>query len=183
MLVEVVLDGLNAPLIPIGKPVTVKTTAEARSTGFTIVSVVMLLLPPTSRVILLFVDVRVKLGAGRVNCTVTLEDRLPEVPLIVRGYIPDAEPAPTASDREPVVEIVLGVKDAVTPAGRPLMDRATLPLKPFMRDTAIKSLLLDPAETVRLLACAEIVKLGVGIVTWIEVDAEEFAEVPLMVTV
>ncbi len=76
-----------------------------------------------------------------------------------------------------------GVKDAVSPAGRPLMDRATLPLKPFTGDTVIESLPLDPAGTVRLAACTESVKLGAGTVIWSEVDAEEFAEVPLMATV
>ncbi len=85
MLVEEVLDGLNALLIPPGKPVIDKATAEARPTGFTTVRVVAALLPPTSKVIMLFADARVKLGAGTVNCTVTDDDRLPEVPLIVRG--------------------------------------------------------------------------------------------------
>lgn len=180
---EVVLDGLKALLIPIGKPVTDKATAEGRFTGLTSVSTVVPLLPPTSKVILLFADERVKLGAGMVNCNVTVEDRLPEVPLIVRGYVPDAVADPTASDKEPVFEIVAGVKDAVTPAGRPLIDRATLAVKPFKGDTVIKSLLLDPAGTVRLVACTESVKLGAGTVTWSEVDAEELAEVPMMATV
>ena len=49
------------------------------------------------------------------------------------------------------VVALAGLKDAVTPAGRPLAIRLTAPAKPLRADTAIVLLPLVPATTLTLL--------------------------------
>lgn len=63
--------------------------------------------------------------------------RLPEIPVTVTVAEPIVAVAEAVRVRmlEPVV--VAGVKDAVTPAGRPLAARLTAPLKPFRLITLI----------------------------------------------
>jgi len=72
-------------------------------------------------------------GALTTRVTAAECDRLPLVPVIVRGYVPTAVVA--------VVEIVsvelpepatdAGLKLAVAPVGSPLTLRLTVPVKPF----------------------------------------------------
>src|SRR5690349_5534353 len=73
----------------------------------------------------------VKLGACTLNVMVLVTTRLPEVPVIVRGYVPPrAEPlASKVSTLVPEVGFV--PHEAVTPLGRPVTARFTLPLKPY----------------------------------------------------
>ena len=69
-------------------------------------------------------------GTFTVRESVVLADKLPDVPLIVTVAVPVAAvlEAVKVSVLAPVVE--LGLKDAVTPLGRPDAARATLPLNP-----------------------------------------------------
>ena len=82
-----------------------------------------------------------------------------------------------------VVLVVAGLNAAVTPLGRPETDKATLAASP----TGVPMLILlvavaPPMESVRLLAEADRVKLGTGMVTVRTVEAEAVADVPLTVT-
>ena len=74
---------------------------------------------------------KVKLGAETVTAVVVLAVKLPEVPVIVRVEVPGLAEllAVRVSMLEPVVG--LGLKDAVTPLGRPVTAKCTLPLNPL----------------------------------------------------
>src|SRR5215467_5441786 len=83
----------------------------------------------------------------------------------------------------PVVEA--GLKLAVTPAGKPLAVRATVPAKPLIGVTVIVLLPLAPWATVRLAGLADSEKSGVTLVTvsaivvvWVRLPL-----VPVIVTV
>ena len=57
--------------------------------------------------------------------------KLPEVPVMVTVNVPvDAVP-PAVRVSVLVLVVLLGLKDAVTPVGRPEADKLTLALKPF----------------------------------------------------
>jgi hypothetical protein len=121
---------------------------------------------------------------GMVRETVVVWLRLPEVPVIVSVDVPVAAVAPTVSVRELVVVAVPGLKDAVTPFGRPDADKLTLPVKPFRGATAMVLEPLNPWATVRLLGDAERLKFAgtptarETVVVWLRLP-----EVPVIVTV
>ena len=57
--------------------------------------------------------------------------RLPEVPVMVTVAVPNAAVLVAVRVSVLVVVVLLGLNNAVTPAGRPEAARLTLPLKPF----------------------------------------------------
>lgn len=85
---------------------------------------------------------------------------LPDVPRMVTVAAPMPAPvlAVSVNALEPVV--LLGLKDAVTPLGRPDADRLTLPLNPFCCVTVIVLVPLVPCMIVKLLGDVESEKLG-----------------------
>ena len=80
----------------------------------------------------------VKLCGEIVTGTIVVAFRLPEVPVSVRLYSPRAAVllAFNVSVLEPVA-VGFGEKEAVTPLGRPEMEKVTLPVKPFWGLTEI----------------------------------------------
>lgn len=58
-------------------------------------------------------------------------DKLPDVPVMVTVTVPVAAVLPAFSVKMLVLEVLLGLKDAVTPLGSPDANKLTLPLKPF----------------------------------------------------
>ena len=58
-----------------------------------------------------------------------------------------------------VLVVLLGLSEAVTPAGRPETDKLMVPLKPFSRLTLMVLAPLDPCGIVKLFGDAERVKL------------------------
>jgi hypothetical protein len=82
-----------------------------------------------------------KLGGRRftVNAMVVLAVRLPEVPVMVTVDVPTVAEllAVSVSTLEAVAGLV--PKDAVTPLGKPVAARVTLPLNPFAPVTVIVS--------------------------------------------
>ena len=76
---------------------------------------------------------------------------------------------------EPVA--LAGLKDAVTPFGRPLAEKETAPLKPFAGTTVIATFPLAPGATLRLGGAAVSVKLGgaatvsVSVTVWVKLPA------------
>ncbi len=66
------------------------------------------------------------------------------MPVIVTVDVPVAAPLLAVSVNVLVVVVLLGLNDAVTPLGRPEVDRATLPLKPFCGVTVIVLVPLVP---------------------------------------
>jgi len=90
--------------------------------------------------------------------------KLPEVPVMVTVTIPVVAVLLAASVKVLVAVAGFGLKDAVTPLGKPEADRLTLPLKPFCGVTAIVVAPLAPCVIVTLLGDVERVKLGAGAV-------------------
>ena len=100
--------------------------------------------------------------AVTVRETVVVFDRLPDTPVMVIVAVPAA--AVLIAIRVNVLALVatLGLKDAVTPVGRPDADKLTLLLKPFCGMTVIVLVPLAPCATVTLLGDAESEKFGGG---------------------
>jgi hypothetical protein len=121
--------------------------------------------PPCVIVTLVGEAPRVKLGvtaALTVRLTVVVCVKLPEVPVIVTVAAPVV--ALPLAVKVSVVELVegFGLKAAVTPLGKPVAEKVTLPLKPFVGATEI--VLVPPAPPcviVTLEGEAESVKFGV----------------------
>jgi len=85
-----------------------------------------------------------------------------------------------------VVVVLAGLNDAVTPAGSPEAERATLPLKPLIAVTVIVLLPLLPWVTVKLAGEADKPKSGTGTgftVRVIVVVCVRLPDVPVTVTV
>lgn len=127
---------------------------------------------------------------GSVGSTRTVREMVvvlvsvPEVPVTVTVTVPVVA-VPLAVSVKVLVPVVLaGLKEGVTPLGRPDADNATLPLKPLSGFTVIALEPLDPCVMVRLLGEAERVKLGGGLtVRESVVELERLPEEPVMVTV
>lgn len=78
---------------------------------------------------------------------------------MVTVEVPDAAVALAVRVNELVVVAEAGLKDAVTPLGRPDAARLTLPVKPFTGATVMVLEPADPCITVKLVGDAERVKL------------------------
>ena len=87
---------------------------------------------------------------------------LPEVPVIVTGNVPTAAVPAAVRVRVLVVAVVLGLNDAVTPAGSPDADKLTLPLKPNCGVMVMVFVPLVPCVMVMLLKDVESEKFGDG---------------------
>jgi len=66
-----------------------------------------------------------------VSETVVAFDKLPDVLVTVRVAVPVAALLPAVSVNVLVFAVLVGLKAAVTPLGRPDTDKLTLPLKPL----------------------------------------------------
>ena len=86
--------------------------------------------------------------------------KLLDVPVTITVTVPEAAEllAAKVSVLLPVAE--LGLKEAVTPLGKPEADRLTLPLKPFVGVMVMVLLPLEPCVTVKLLGEADKEKSG-----------------------
>lgn len=129
-LVVVVLLGLSEAVTPLGRPeadrLTVPLKPPCRATV-----IVLVLLEPCGIVNPVGAAEMVKLPWGiTASEIVALLVKVPDVPVIVTGKVPTAAVPAAVSVSMLVVAVVLGLKDAVTPAGRPDADKLTLPLKP-----------------------------------------------------
>ena len=105
--------------------------------------------------------------------------RVPEVPVIVSAYCPGE----TLLDKVSVSVYPMadGVKAAVTPLGRPLMEKLMLPLKPVVEFTSMRMLEVVPCPRKTLFRLGLIVKLGAAITRVTEVVDVWPPEVPTMV--
>jgi len=127
----------------------------------------------------------VKLG-GRLTVRAMVVDavRLPEVPVTVTVAVPVVAvlEAVSVSRLEPVVGFV--PKLAVTPAGRPVAARVTLPVKPFAPVTVMVLVSVLPWTTDCDVEVGASVKLGGTLtVRVMVVDAVRLPEVPVIVMV
>jgi len=82
---------------------------------------------------------------------------LPDVPVIVMAASPVVAVEPAVSMRVLVVVVLVGLKAAVTPAGRPEADKATVLLNPPVEVTVIVLVLLAPCARLTEFGAAAIV--------------------------
>jgi hypothetical protein len=119
-----------------------------------------------------------------VRLSIVVLVRLPDVPVMVTVAVPVVA-VPVAVSVSVLVAVAgLGLKDAVTPLGRPEADKLTLLLKPFCGVTVIVLVLLAPCMKLRLVGDAERAKFGGGaiMVRLSVVACVKVPEVPVIVT-
>lgn len=158
-----VLAGLNDALMPLGRPEADRLTVPVNPLSGLTMTVLVPLFPWTT--VKLFGDaLRVKLPAGlTVRVIVVLFVELPDTPVIVMLAVPTAAAAATVSVNVLLLVALLGLKEAVTPFGKPEADKSTEPLNPFCGVIVIVADPLVPCVRVRLVGVAESVKLCVEI--------------------
>jgi hypothetical protein len=157
VLVLIVLVGLNEAATPLGKPEADKLTLPLKPFWGVTVIVLVPLVPWVSAKLLGDAE-SVKLGTGTgftVRETVAAFVKLPEVPVMVTVAVPVVAVLLAISVRVLVVVVLVGLKEAVTPLGRPEADKLTLPLKPFCGVTVMVLVPLAPWVIVKLLGNAE----------------------------
>jgi len=131
VLEPVVGSGLKEAVVPLRMPEADKVTPELNPfAGVMVMVVVPLLLRAMLRLV---GDAdKLKLGAGVTVSEIVVDVfRLPLTLLMVTVKVPVAAPVPAVSVNVLVLVVLTGLKDAVTPLGRPEADRLTAPLKPF----------------------------------------------------
>jgi hypothetical protein len=157
VLVLVVLAGLKLAVTPLGRPEAERVTEPLKPlTGVT----VMVLVPLAPRLMLTLAGDAESEKSGTataftVRLMVVLRVKAPDVPVIVTVAVPVVA-VPLAVNVTVLVVVVLpGLKDAVTPLGRPEADKLTLPLKPFTGLTVMVLFALPPCVTETLVGEAE----------------------------
>jgi len=128
---------------------------------------------------------RPKLGRTvTARAIVVIWDKLPDVPIMVTVAVPVVAALLAVSVKVLLAVAGFGLKDAVTPLGRPDTDKLTLLLKPLNGVTVTVLVPLVPWATVRLLGDAERVKSPTGFtVTVIVASLLKLPDVPVTVTV
>jgi hypothetical protein len=81
--------------------------------------------------------------------------KLPDVPVMVTVTVPVVAVPLAVSVKVLVLVVLPGLKEAVTPLGKPEADKLTLPLNPFCGVTVIVLPPLAPCAIVTLLGDAE----------------------------
>ena len=179
VLLEVAGFGLIEAVTPLGNPDADKVTLPVKPFEGVILIVLVPLLP---RLIARLFGEADKVKFAPVEAfTVRLIDvvwvRLPDVPVTVTVAVPVAAVLLAVSVNTLEEVAGFGLKDAVTPVGKPEAEKVTLPLKPF--DGVIVTVLvpLVPCVIVTLLGAAERLKSGAAaeftlrltVVVWIVV--------------
>jgi hypothetical protein len=112
--------------------------------------------------------------------------KVPDVPVIVTVAVPVVAVLLAVNVTVLLVVVLPGLKDAVTPLGRPEADKLTLPVNPFTGLTVMVLVPLPPWVTETLVGEAESEKFGtaaaftvsVTVVVWLKLP-----EAPVIVTV
>jgi hypothetical protein len=122
-----VFPGDRDAVTPAGRPLTAKLTSpENPNCGLTATKVVVD--EPGEIETLDGVEI-VNAGAWTCNCSVVVRVTFPSVPVMVRVDVAGAALLAAVRVRTLEPDVGLGVMLAVTPAGRPEMERFTLPLE------------------------------------------------------
>jgi len=183
VLLLAVLLGLKDALTPLGRPEAEKATVPVNPfCGST--EMVLAPLAPGAMFRLPGEAESVKLGAVTVRITEAVLVRLPAVPVMVRATVPGAAELLAVKVSVLVLAVLLGLKDAVTPPGKPEADRLTLALNPFRGDTEMVVVPLVPGAMLKLPGEAERAKLGAAAIVSATVAVlVNVPEVPVIVTV
>ena len=147
--------GLKEAVVPLRMPEADKFTPELNPfVGVMVMAVVPLLLRVMLR---LAGDAdKLKLGAGVTVSEIVVDlFRLPLTPLMVTVKVPVAALLPAVRVNVLVPVVLTGLKDAVTPLGRPEADKLTAPLKPFAGVIMILLVTWLPCATLRVFGEAE----------------------------
>lgn len=86
--------------------------------------------------------------------------RLPDEPVTAKVNVPMAAVALEMNVNALVPAVLAGLKEAVTPFGKPDIDKLTVPRKPFSGVTVIVLVPLVPCVSITVVGEAEIEKLG-----------------------
>ncbi len=182
VLVVVVDAGLNAAVTPAGRPVALKTMLLLKPpVGATVM--VLLAVDPWLIARLAGLAVRVKLGGGGATTVRVIEvvcDRVPLIPVMVTVPVPTVAVADAVNMSVLVPVVDVGLNVGVTPAGRPLALKATLPVNPPLGVTVIVVDAVVPRVTVTFAGLAESEKSGVGGAFTVSVIAVVCESVPLV---
>lgn len=184
VLVPVVLAGLNAGVTPLGRPDADNATLPLKPlSGFTVMALEPL--APCVMVRLLGEAESVKFGGGfTVRESIVELDRLPAEPAMVTVAVPVVAEALAVSVNVLVPVVLVGLKDGVTPAGKPEAERLTLLLKPLSALMVTVLVPLPPCTMVKLLGEAESVKFPWGFTVREKfVMLVKLLELPVTVTV
>ena len=155
VLVEVAGFGLNEAVTPAGRPEAERLTLPAKPLrGVTVI--VLVPVAPWVMLKLAGEAARLKLdGTATVSETIAVPVKLPDVPVMVMGKVPVEAVLLAARVNVLLPVVAAGLKDAVTPLGRPDADRLTLPAKPFCGSTVIVLVPLVPCVMAKLAGDAE----------------------------
>lgn len=175
-LVDVVAEGLKLAVTPAGSPAMERLTLPVKPfTGVT----VMVLLPLADLLMLRLAgeadnEKSGLAGALTVSVMVVVRVNVPDVPLTVSVTVPVAAALPAVSVKV-LAEVALdGLKLAVTPEGRPEIERLTVPLKPLIGFTLM--VLVPMVPWVNVSEAGEADKLKSGTVVFhTSVIGETFA--------
>jgi hypothetical protein len=163
----VVLAGfvLNSAVTPAGKPLAAKVTLPAKPfVGFTVIVLVPLLPWITLNVLGAADSVKLE-GAVTVRLIVVSSVKPPDVPVIVTVAVPEVAELLAVNVKMLVVVSGFALNNAVTPAGKPVAARVTLPAKPFVGFTVIVLVPLVPWWMLKVPGAGESVKPGAVEVT------------------
>jgi hypothetical protein len=158
VLVPVVLVEVKKEFTPLGKPDAVKLTVPVKP-FWGVMAIVLPALDPCARLKLFGDAERVKFGAAFTVRLIVVEFvTLPDMPVIVTVAVPAAAVAFAESVSVLVVDVLLGVTEAVTPTGKPDTDKLTFPEEVPVGVTVIVLLPLAPCTRVMLLGEADSAK-------------------------
>jgi hypothetical protein len=155
VLVPAVLLGLKNAVTPRGRPEADKLTLPAKPfCGVT--PTLDVTLAPRARLNEFGEAEMAKFGGGTtVRETVALCDKPPDAPVTVAVKVPRAAVLVAVSVSILVLVVLLGLKAAVTPLGRPDAEKLTMLLKPFSGLTLTVLMPFVPWATLRLLGEVE----------------------------
>ncbi len=182
VLLEVAGFGLNEAVTPLGNPDAVKVTLPVKPFEAVIVIVLVPLLPRV--IVRLFGEAdNVKFAAVEAFTVRLIEVvwvKPLDVPVTVTVAVPVAAVLLAVSVNTLEEVAGFGLKDAVTPLGKPVAEKVTLPVKPF--DGVIVTVLvpLVPCVIVTLLGDAERLKSGVAAAFTVRLTVVVWTVVPLV---
>ena len=183
LLVVLVVVGLKLAVTPLGRPVAARVTGALKFCALRTLMVALGLLPPSTTLRVLDDEEMVKLGVGTVTVRVVDAVSEPEVPVMVIECDPGAAVAPAVKDTVLDEVLLVGLKLAVTPVGKPVAVNVTVPVKPLAAATLILEVAaLPPMGVDKVAAADESVKLGAGTVRLMEAELVTPPTVPVTLT-
>jgi len=156
----VALAGLNVAVTPAGKPEAERFTAPLNPFWPAMVIVAVPLVPCTTLKLLGAAESVKLAGTTTFTLTEVMLVSAPELPVIVAVKFPAAALLSAVRVSKLELDVLLGLNAAITPAGKPLTARLTVPLNPFCGAMLIVVVALPPWTMLTLAGDAESAKFG-----------------------